>query len=202
MTLPADRAGMNIGAGAQGEADLAEPSTRVNRSRGHALVFNARPRCERRRAFPLRTRRQCAARRPDDPPDRSAARRGRRRTRDARRHRSARGDRRAGAGGDRFSRTGGRTAGDWRPLRRLPGGDARTRSRWRSTRAACSASSLSERVDLVHVRSRWSSLGGRSRSLPQGKSPVCAPHSRATSGAPLRDELLPAPPRATPVIAS
>jgi hypothetical protein len=33
MTPPADRAGMNIGVGAQGEADLAEPSTRVNRSR-------------------------------------------------------------------------------------------------------------------------------------------------------------------------
>jgi hypothetical protein len=31
MTLPADRVGMNIGVGAQGEADLAEPSTRVNR---------------------------------------------------------------------------------------------------------------------------------------------------------------------------
>jgi hypothetical protein len=33
MTLPADRVGMNIGVGAQGEADLAEPWTRVNRSR-------------------------------------------------------------------------------------------------------------------------------------------------------------------------
>ncbi len=33
MTLAADSAGMNIGAGAQGDADLAEPSTRVNRSR-------------------------------------------------------------------------------------------------------------------------------------------------------------------------
>ena len=43
MTLPADRAGMNLGAGAQGEADLAEPSTQVNRLRRHALVFKARP---------------------------------------------------------------------------------------------------------------------------------------------------------------
>jgi hypothetical protein len=33
MTLPADRVGMNIGVGAQGEADLAEPLTQVNRSR-------------------------------------------------------------------------------------------------------------------------------------------------------------------------
>ena len=30
MTLPADRVGMNIGVGAQGEADLAEPLTQVN----------------------------------------------------------------------------------------------------------------------------------------------------------------------------
>ena len=33
MTPPADRAGMNLGVGAQGEADLAEPSPQVNRSR-------------------------------------------------------------------------------------------------------------------------------------------------------------------------
>jgi hypothetical protein len=33
MTLPADRVGMNIGVGAQGETDLAEPLTQVNRSR-------------------------------------------------------------------------------------------------------------------------------------------------------------------------
>jgi hypothetical protein len=32
MTLAADCVGMNIGMGAQGEADLAEPWTRVNRS--------------------------------------------------------------------------------------------------------------------------------------------------------------------------
>jgi hypothetical protein len=30
MTLPADRVGMNIGVGAQGEADLAELLTQVN----------------------------------------------------------------------------------------------------------------------------------------------------------------------------
>jgi hypothetical protein len=33
MTLPADRVGMNIGVGAQNEAGLAEPSSRVNRLR-------------------------------------------------------------------------------------------------------------------------------------------------------------------------
>jgi len=33
MTLRADRVGMNIGAGARGDADLAEPSTQVNRLR-------------------------------------------------------------------------------------------------------------------------------------------------------------------------
>jgi hypothetical protein len=33
MTLPADRVGKNIGAGAQGEADLADAATRVNRLR-------------------------------------------------------------------------------------------------------------------------------------------------------------------------
>ena len=43
MTLPADRVGMTIGVGAQGDAELAEPSTRVNRGSRHALVFDARP---------------------------------------------------------------------------------------------------------------------------------------------------------------
>jgi hypothetical protein len=43
MTLPADRVGTDIGMGAQREADLAEPSARVNRLRVTLLCLRGPP---------------------------------------------------------------------------------------------------------------------------------------------------------------
>ena len=104
---------------------------------------------------PFRRGGERAARRPYDPPDRPAARRRRRRTRDARRHR--------GAGGE-LAR--GRW---WRPIRGGLAGELQAIGglfvRFPAATKNPLAMSLnmrrlqriiaSERVDLVHVRSRW-----------------------------------------------
>ena len=137
----------------------------------HALVFKARRAVSVDALSPFGRGGERAARRPDDPPDRPAARCGRRRTRDARGHRGAGGDRRARPGRDRFARAGRRIAGDRRALRPLSGGDQEP-ARDGAQHAPPSAH---HRFGADRPRACALALGGLGggQGLPQGETSAC-----------------------------